>query len=76
MTSYASPPPIPTTQYKTASSYDNYYADVPDDVSDVTIRASAWSIVPVFWDGLPLDATYLLPRAPPRVMPSPTAPTR
>ncbi|MFQ5986609.1 MAG: hypothetical protein ACE5KQ_04565, partial [Thermoplasmata archaeon] len=57
-TSWACPPLIPTTQHKTASFYYNYYADVPDDVSSVSIRASAWSIVPIFWDGTLLDTTF------------------
>lgn len=52
------PPLIPTTQHKTASLYHAYYADVPDDVATVAMRASAWSIVPVFWDGLLLDTTF------------------
>ncbi len=52
----AGPPPLPTTKYS-ASSFDlTYYADVPDDVSSVSVRATAWAINPGRGDDILVDA--------------------
>ncbi|HEX9341816.1 MAG TPA: LamG-like jellyroll fold domain-containing protein, partial [Thermoplasmata archaeon] len=61
-TSYACPPPIPTTQYATSDFGSTYYADVPDDVSSVSLRATAWAINPGRGDDILVDAfvTYTL----------------
>ncbi len=61
-TSFACPPPIPTTQYSTSSFGYTYYADVPDDVSSVSLRATAWAINPGRRDDILVDAfvTYTL----------------
>ncbi len=61
-TSWACPPGWPTTQYSTSSFYMTYYADVPDDVSSVSIRATAWAINPGRGDDILVDqfVTYTL----------------
>ncbi len=50
------PPPIPTTQYSTSYFGYTYYADVPDDVSSVSLRATAWAINPGRGDDILVDA--------------------
>ncbi len=55
-TSWACPPLIPTTQYSTSYFGYTYYADVPDDVSSVSLRATAWAINPGRGDDILVDA--------------------
>ncbi len=54
-TSWSCPLFIPTTQYSTASFYYTYYADVPDDASYVSLRATAWAINPGRGDDILVD---------------------
>ena len=54
-TSWACPPPIPTTQYSTSSFGMTYYSDVPDDVATANLRVTAWAINPGRGDDILVD---------------------
>ena len=61
-TSWTCPPAIPTTLYSTSSFGYIYYADVPDNLSSVSLRATAWAINSGRGDDILVDqfVTYTL----------------
>ncbi len=57
-TSWACPPPIPTTQYSTSSFGMTYYSDVPDNAPTANIRVTAWAINPGRGDDTLVDYQF------------------